>query len=205
MEIPINAKVNCSDGPCGRSTRLIVKPSTEEITHLVVSNEQFRETEYLVPIDRVIESTPNLIRLDCSSKALAEMQVFDQVEFIPFDFVGIAGGRYLMWPYYAPSASFVTLQKEHVPEGEFVIRRGANVEAADGHIGQVDEFLINSSNDQITHLVMRRGHFWKQLEVTIPVSQIDHYDENGVYLKLHKQDIDQFPSVPVQHIWRKRN
>jgi NAD(P)-dependent dehydrogenase (short-subunit alcohol dehydrogenase family) len=69
----------------------------------------------------------------------------------------------------------------------------------------VDEFLINPSNDQITHLVMREGHLWGKKDVTIPVSQIDHYEDNTVYLKLTKEDIEKLPSIPVQHSWEKKD
>jgi hypothetical protein len=36
MDIPMNTKVSCSDGPCGQSTYLVLKPTNEEITHVVV-------------------------------------------------------------------------------------------------------------------------------------------------------------------------
>ena len=49
MDIPINAKVICTDGPCGHSTHVVLMPATEKITHLVVNKEVFPEAEYLVP------------------------------------------------------------------------------------------------------------------------------------------------------------
>jgi hypothetical protein len=104
----------------------------------------------------------------------------------------------MMWPYFAPAGSAITLEKEHIPADELVIRRGAGVEATDGHVGRVDEFVINPHSDRITHLVMREGHLWGQKDVTIPVSQIDHYEGGAVYLKLNKQDIEKLPTVPVQ-------
>jgi hypothetical protein len=205
MDISINAKICCSDGPCGQSTRVILKPTTEEITHLVVSNESFPETEYLVSIDHVAESTPDQIRLNCSCNELSKMLIFDKIEFVPSNLTGFTGAAYMMWPYYAPAASYITIENEQIPADELAIRRGARVEAADGHVGRVDEFLINPSNDHITHLVMREGHLWGKKDVTIPVSQIDHYKENTVYLKLNKQDIEKLPSIPVRHSWTKKD
>jgi sporulation protein YlmC with PRC-barrel domain len=89
--------------------------------------------------------------------------------------------------------------QEHNPAGELAIRRGARVEAVDGHAGRVDEFLINPENDHITHLVMREGHLWGQKDVTIPMSQIDRFADNTVYLKLNKQEIEELLTIPVQH------
>jgi sporulation protein YlmC with PRC-barrel domain len=198
MDISIKAIVNCSDGQCGKTTRVILKPTTEEITHLVVSNEVFPETEYLVPIKLVKESKPNQILLKCTRKELSELPIFDQVVFVPSNLVGYTGSPYMMWPYFAPAAAYITVEKEHIPAHELAIRRGAGVEALDGRIGRVDEFLINPNTDHITHLVMREGHLWGRKDVTIPVKQIDHYQDGIVYLKLNKMEIEKLPTVPVR-------
>lgn len=201
MDISINTKVSCSDGPYGQSICVILKPTTKEITHLVVSNESFPKTNYLVSLDHVIESTPDHILLNCSREDLSKMPPFDTVEFVTSDLNGFIGGTYMMWPYYAPMASYMTLEKEHTPANELVMRRGARVKATDGDVGRVDEFLINPSNDHITHLVMREGHLWGQKDVTIPMNQIDRFEENTAYLKLNKEAIEKLPSIPVQHSW----
>lgn len=203
MDISINAKVSCSDGPCGRTTHVIIKPTTEEITHLVVSNEAFPETEYLIPIDQVAESTSDHIQLMCSSNELLKMPIFDEMEFVPSNLTGFIGNPYMMWPFYVPAAASITLEREHIPADELAIRRGARVEAADGPIGSVNEFLIDPGNDHITHLVVHEGHLWGQKDVTIPMSQIDHYRDNTVHLKLNKEDVKKLPSIPVEHSWPK--
>jgi hypothetical protein len=203
MDISIHAKVSCTDGPCGETTHVILKPTSEEITHLVINNETFPETEYLVAIGHVADSTSKHIRLDCSLKELSEMPIFDKVEFVPSVLTGYYGTPYMMWPYYAPEITTIKLEKDHIPADELSIRRGARVDAADGPIGRVDEFLINPGNDHITHLVMREGHLWGQKEVTIPVGGIDHYYNNTVFLKLNKQDIGKLPSIPVRRSWSK--
>jgi sporulation protein YlmC with PRC-barrel domain len=199
MDIPINAKVSCLDGPCGQTTHVILMPTSEKITHLVVSNGLFPATEFLISIDHVTESTPELIKLNCTVAEVSKMPVFAQVEFIPLDMSGMPFGGYMQWPYYVPETAFIRKEREHIPANELVIRRGAGVEASDGHIGRVDEFLINPDNDHITHLVMREGHLWGQKDVTIPVSEIDHYQDNTVYLKLDKKAIEALPAIPIRH------
>jgi sporulation protein YlmC with PRC-barrel domain len=198
MDIPINAKASCSDGPCGQLTHLILMPTTEKITHLVISNGLFPETEYIVPVDQIAESTAELIRLNCTREELSKMPVFDRVEFIPSNLTGFTASPYMMWPYYVPDAEFIKIELEHIPANELAIRRGAGVEATDGRVGRVDEFLINPDNDHITHLVLREGHLWGQKDVTIPVSLIDHYDNKTVYLKSDKHGIEGLPAIPVR-------
>jgi hypothetical protein len=197
MDIPINAKVSCTDGPCGHSTHVVLMPTTEKITHLVVDNDVFPETEFLVSVAHIAESTPELIRLDCTKDELAKMPVFDKVVFMPYDLTGFTAGSYMVWPYYAPEIPVIRREKDHIPADELVIRRGAHVEATDGQVGRVDEFLIDPHNDTITHLVLREGHLWGQKDVSIPVGQVDHYKDNTVYLKLDKHAIEALPTIPI--------
>jgi hypothetical protein len=103
-----------------------------------------------------------------------------------------------MWPFYAPEALRLKLEDEEIPSNELSIRRGAGVEATDGAVGRVDEFLMNPDNDHITHLVLREDHLWGQKDVTIPVSQIDHYEADTVYLKLGKRGIEALPAIPIR-------
>jgi len=204
MDVPIDARVNCSDGACGKSTRVILKPSTAEITHVVVSNDEaITETEYLVPINRIVESTPQKIRLNMSRADLEGMSVFSAVHFVPSSLAGYTGLAYLMWPYYPAAVAPVAIEGKPIPTDELIIRRGAKVNTIEGTVGQVDEFLIDPTNDRITHLIMREGHLWGKKDVTIPVSQIDHFKDNTVFLRMTRVDIEKLPTVPVRHSWAK--
>jgi sporulation protein YlmC with PRC-barrel domain len=198
MDIPVNAEVYAADGPCGRSTYIILNPMTRRVTHLVVKEKRFPHAEYLVPIDYVIEATPQLIRLRCTGHELKELEAFIETEFVSSNFPEYAGDPYMTWPYVIPEAEAVPVEHERIPPGELAIRRGAQVEASDGHVGQVDEFLVDPKNGHITHLVLREGHLWGQKDVTIPVSQIDRIEEDTVYLKLDKHSVEMLPTIPVR-------
>ena len=65
-------------------------------------------------------------------------------------------------------------------------------------VGRVDEFLVDRETEHITHLVLREGHLWGQKDVTIPVSEIERIEEDTVYLKLDKEEIERLPSIPVR-------
>jgi len=199
MDIPLNAKVSCLDGPCGQSTFLVLMPTNEEITHVVVRDDSFPETEYLVPIDRIAESTPESIHLNCNREELSKMPIFKQMEFIPSDSNDIHESSYLFWPFVTPESYGITIENEHIFVNELAVRRGARVEATDGRVGSVDEFLINPVNNAITHLVLREGHLWGQKNITIPISDIDHIEENAVWLKLDKQSIEALPAIPIHY------
>ena len=66
IDIPLHAKVACSDGTCGQSVSVIVDPKTLRVTHYVVQEEKRPHTQRLVPMDRVVETSADLIRLSCT-------------------------------------------------------------------------------------------------------------------------------------------
>jgi hypothetical protein len=201
MDIPLNAEVQCADGLCGRSTYVIVNPVTQKVTHVVVEERVFPHTEYLVPLELVTESTPTLIRLSCVAGDLITLDPFIDVEFVPgetFSDYDYAGEEVFLWPYALPDAGVIPEEHERIPPGELAVRRGARVEATDGHVGRVDEFLVDPESEHITHLILREGHLWGQKDVTIPVSQISRIDEDTVHLKLGREQIEALPAIPVR-------
>jgi sporulation protein YlmC with PRC-barrel domain len=200
MDIPINANVRCGDGLFGRSTCLIINPRTEQVTHLVVEETQFPHSQRLVPIDQVVEATPHVIQLRCTSRELEGMESFVETEFVETPIPDYMGGSYMAWPYVLPEPMAMPIEHEQIPPGELAIRRGARVEATDGHVGRVDEFLVDPANGHITHLVLREGHLWGQKDVTIPVSQIDRIEEDTVYLKLDRRSIGALPAIPIRRM-----
>jgi uncharacterized protein YrrD len=201
MDIRINAEVYCADGECGKSTYVIINPVKEKITHLVVNNRSIFEEERLVPIEYVIESTPDRIYLRCTREVLSKMPPFIETEFIPSGLASLDIDPYLMWPYAVPESTVITMEHKRIPPGELAVRRGAQVIASDGHVGKVDEFLIDPTSDEITHLIIREGGVFEQRDVTIPVSKIDHIEEKKVYLKLDKEALRRLLAIPIS---RKR-
>jgi sporulation protein YlmC with PRC-barrel domain len=205
MDIPINVDVLCAGELCGRSTFLVINPVNEQVTHLVVSERAFPNIERLVPVNNILASTPNSIQLRCSQADLSGMEAFEETDFIgagqlisalPYD------TPFQVWPYGMYDAMPIPLEHEHIPAGEIAIHRGTPVEATDGQVGKVDEFLVDPENDTITHLVLREGHLWGKKDVTIPVSEIEKIMEGAVYLKLDKKSLEKLPTIPVKRKWK---
>jgi sporulation protein YlmC with PRC-barrel domain len=197
MDLPINVNVFCSDDRGGVSTYVILNPTTEQATHLVVKEKEFPHTERLVPIDLISETTPHQIQLRCTKHQLAKMKQFIETEFVRRETPSYMD-PFMWWPYAIPESEIVTVEHERIPAGELAVHRGTRVEATDGHAGRVDEFLIDPTNEHITHLVLREGHLWGQKDVTIPISAIDHIEDDTVYLKFNKRSIEDLPTIPIR-------
>ena len=205
MDIPIDVDVLCAGEKCGHSTSLVINPVNEHITHLVVTEGTFPNIERLVPVDKILTSSPNSIQLRCNQTELSKMNTFEETDFIEAGQLEVSlpySVPYQVWPYAMYDEMPTPVERERIPAGEIAIRRGTPVRATDGEVGKVDEFLVDPENDTISHLVLREGHLWGKKDVTIPVSEIDKINEEAVYLKLNKKAIESLPTVPVRRKWK---
>lgn len=204
MDIPLDARVYCWDGECGRTTFVILNPTTRDVTHLVVRETELLHIERLVPLTLVQQSTPHMIRLDCTKDGLGRLEHFMEHHFVPAvtddDQVEIDEQHrgYLMWPFVTAEQPVRAEVNVQVSPMDLAVRRGAQVQATDEDVGTVGEFVVDPDDGHITHLVLREGHLWAQKEVTIPISQIERITGDTVYLKLDKQSVAELPAVPVK-------
>ena len=203
MKITLNAKVTCSDGPCGWLNHIVLKSSNEEITHLVIRGKNTDEDEYLVPIEMVSEATREQIQLKCTRRQLKSLPTFNQEEYVPRTVLN-PFKPYLVTPFAVLPGFYVPIAVEHIPAGELAIKKGASIEATDGQMGFVDEFLVNPEDHCISHLILRKGHLWDQKEVTIPIDQAERFEDDTVYLKISKREVEALPAIPVQRFWIKK-
>jgi sporulation protein YlmC with PRC-barrel domain len=198
MEIPLDADVQCAGITCGTSVALVLNPVKDKVTHLVVRQKHVPHAEHLVPIEVVAGATRQQIELHCTDAELAEMEPFVHTHFVRVTVPRYTvAGAFYSFPYVMSEPEVKTVSSPHdlVPLHELAVRRGAKVYATDGHIGQVDEFLVDPESDHVTHLVMREGHLWAPKDIAIPMSQIEHLYESEVYLKLSKEAVEQLPVI----------
>jgi hypothetical protein len=195
MDVATGVNVECADGACGRSQYVILDPANAAVTHVVVGETDISAKPRLVPITYVTGASSDIIRLKCSRAELQTLPLFSEYE------TNIQDGRYLAylpsefwmgplmsyWPAVRPP------ERRYVPKGELPIRRGAQVEASNGHIGSVDEFLVEPGSGQITHLVLREGHLWGRRDVLIPAAEIDRIEQDTVYLRINKERAGALP------------
>jgi len=201
VEIPLSAEVLCEGSSCGSSVAIVMNPVTEQVTHVVVKEKHAPHSQLLVPIDSVVETTPKRIELRCSPAELAKMDPFIETEYIKAEmpYYGTDAVVY-NWAFVVPQMDtrMVSVEHERIPPGELTIRRGTPVRGTDGHLGKVDEFLVDPTDSHITHLVLREGHLWGQRDVSIPVSEVDRIHEDAVQLRLSKQEVEALPSIPIE-------
>jgi uncharacterized membrane protein len=207
--IPVGSKVICSDGKEGKSTAVVVDPGTKAVTHLaVVEKSLLHGEERLVPIDKVEKTTRDIIYLSCPLADVLQMPAFTSTRYLEID-NGEAGYAYsspymsMHGDFYDVQPQYVTVQDQVLPEGKFAVQRGMLVEAVDGLVGEVGELLIDPQTRQVSHFLLMKGHLWGKKEIAIAVSEIDHGDEDTIYLKIPKEAIEKLPSLPLNRTWNE--
>lgn len=206
MHLPVNAQVYGRDGHLGHALKLIMNPVRKRVTHLVVKGEGLGGQERLVPIGAVTGTEAHRIILDCDKVQFKTYEPFTETKFIEVDmttYLNYEGWSSAGWPYVTPVSSRYPVEVELVPPGELEVHRGMPVEASDGHVGRVDEFVVEPETGKIGHLVMRQGHVFGEKDVFVPVSAIRTTDEH-VRLKLSKHEVAALEHVPVRRLWKEQ-
>jgi sporulation protein YlmC with PRC-barrel domain len=197
ISIPLNARVECTDGAIGTSTAVIVDRESLRATHFVVKGKESPHADRLVPVERVERSTHDLISLNCSKAELDEMEPFSAEHYRAIDIpryqvTGMAGDE-----FYLPDETVVATDYEQLPAHEKDISAGAVVHATDGKVGQVDELILDEESGRVTHFVMKQGHWWGRKEVVMPVDAVEFADGDVVYLKYDKQAVSTALAIPL--------
>jgi hypothetical protein len=200
MAFTIGADVSCTDGVCGKVSRLVIDPRARTVAHLVVDDRQIQGR--LVPLNLVdLDAATGRIRLRCS---IAEFEGLDPADkTVPLQdndadpensydqLLLYSVGRKLLDP---PSVTYDAL-----PFAEVAVRRGDHVLATDGNIGQIQGLVIDSGSHQVTHVLLQEGHVFGRKVVAIPIGAATGVSKNGIQLNITKQQVKDLPPMGIDH------
>jgi len=211
LEISLNARVNCSDGPIGKSVRVIVNPVTATVTHFTVRPDGMGESEHIVPIKDIDVSDAAAIKLNVSKNEFYLYPLFESHRFLDMEQAGQSSGDieslpeahkamdHVIWPFVTAEGHFGTyVDVPQIPADELAIQRGTPVEASDGQVGEVWELVIDPETTQVTHLVLRKGHIFGHHDIAVPIADLDRVDEGIVYLKIDKAAVKKLPDIRIK-------
>jgi sporulation protein YlmC with PRC-barrel domain len=205
----IGADVSCSDGACGKVTRVVVDPVARTVTHLVVEpGHWWHGPGRLVPLG-LADATAGEIRLRCTLADFGNLDPAEETQFLPGTpgapgYPGYDAEQVFSMPYYSMGmgmgGNYVpqAVTYDTVPLDEVEVRRGEHVHATDGHIGKVQGLVIDPDSHRVTHVLLQEGHLWGRKEVAIPISAVTGVDD-GIRLNITKQQVQDLPPVDIQH------
>jgi PRC-barrel domain len=218
-EFTMGARASCSDGFCGLVSRTILDPAARTVTHLVIEPKHPKGAGRLVPIE-LVEATGAEVRLRCCLAEFDELDPAEEVEVVQDADYGGGYGRAESVQGYGNVASLgvggsasgmgigmglghrtQTILADNVPLGETEVARHERVHAADGEIGRVEGFIVDTADNRVTHVLLQEGHLWGRKQVAIPVSAVVSVDY-GIRLNLTKKQIGALPSHETEEMKR---
>jgi len=207
----IGTEVSCTDGVCGRLSRVVIDPVGPQLTHLVVEQGHRPHQARLVPVDLVDEDAEG-IRLRCDTAHFALLEDAQETEVLPataeqFGYPAASSGGL---PHFqlgmagrsalgatVDAAEYRTVTYDRVPAGEVEVRRGQPVHATDGEIGRVRGLVVDPRDHQVTHVLLDEGHLWGKKQVALPITDVTDVRQ-GVQLDLTKDEVRNLPPVDVE-------
>ena len=208
-QITIGTEARCTDGVCGKVSRVVVNPVAEAVTHLVVEPRKRQGLARMVPVDLVDAASPGL-QLSCTLAAFEKLDPAEETQFAPGSTGYAAYGpeQVITWPYYGLNAGTglpggvdlgvagfsPAITYDRVPLGEVEVRRGDPVEATDGRIGHIQGLVVDPQDHQVTHVLLQEGHLWGRKDVAIPIKAVSRVGDT-VRLNLSKHEVQVLPPV----------
>ncbi len=168
-DIPIKAKVECTDGPCGKSTHVIADPNSGKLTHVVVKDKKLPGSpDRLVPVEKIADTSGGVIRLNCTRDELADMPPFTTVHYVQKEIPDYADSYVAGEPLPPlPEDTWVdTAKEEHIPADELALSHGMAVKTKESKkVGQVDGLVVDPDSGEISHLLMQEGHLISERKI----------------------------------------
>jgi sporulation protein YlmC with PRC-barrel domain len=190
-ELTIGAQARCSDGPGGEVIRIVIDPATRTVTHLAIELKHHWALARLVPLDLVDTTTGGEIRLRCTLAEFDHLDAAEEIQMVEDIAPADLGPSDLASPLAEAAPTEV---EDVVPLGETELRRGENVHAIDGEVGQVQGVIIDRGDRRVTHVLLKEGHLWGRKEVAIPVSAVTDVTD-GIVLNLTKEQVEDLPPL----------
>lgn len=204
--LKLGRPVSCRDGPLGEAVDLVIDPTTNRVTHLVVQTTQLAEGGRLVPIELVGCDHANAeLTVRCTVAEARTLPGVQEVQYLRPGQLPVEDADHdvgVQDVYLMPTnqgGAFVDLQPDpepdivmsydRVPKGTVEIRRLSSVTDVDGdELGRLDGVCLEAG--RITHVILRCGHLWRRRELTVPIADVAQMATDQVVLRLSRRQLN---------------
>jgi uncharacterized protein YrrD len=176
MQFKKNAHVITAQGrKIGRIDRVVVDPTSGEVSHLVIKKGLLLTEEKVVPVDAVAATTDDEVRLTESAPDPEALPQFEKEAYIPargyknlrrqqaeearrmiWYHTGINTPWWVGGPDLQPSKPlFVREKRRSIPKDTVPLEEGAEVQDAHGEkVGKVVEVFAEPEEHRVTHILV---------------------------------------------------
>ena len=185
MHYRLNAAVHGLGGdPVGHLNRLVVSPSAQEITHLIVHTGGLFGDERVVAVDQVEQAVSDVITLFRTVDDVGQLPVWTDVP--------VEGSElhHAVWSRpegeddatSPPNTTSATLSA-------ILLREGVSVKSSDGvDVGDVETVATGSDATTITFLHVARGLMTRERHL-VPISWVSRIGDDVVHLNVTQSTV----------------
>jgi uncharacterized protein YrrD len=199
---------NAAGEQIGTVSRVVIDAKTSDVTDLVIERGALFKDEKVVPVQLLDAATEDRIVLGETNQSVEDLPNYETTHYVPVDQKG-APFNNLETSYWYPPINFQTpapgrmpavpveldtRTETSIPEGRIAITEGAAVISADDkHIGNVEQVIMNSEGNSVTHFVIGKGFLLKEHKL-VPAhwaSSMD--DDEKIRLSVDASLFDRLP------------
>jgi len=198
----------------GQIDSVVIDPSTDEVSHLVVNKGFFFTKDRVIPITDVETISEKAVTLKKTAPAPDDYPEFDETHYIPnpgvedFEQRQTYEASQLLWYHAAVQAPFLKSApypspKEplyykktdrNIPESAVVLEEGAEViDNETKHVGTIEDIYNEEDSFKITHILVSTGLIKKDRKV-VPVEWIKDIVEDTVRLHVNSKVLESIPN-----------
>jgi|KBSSwiStaDraftv2_1062776.scaffolds.fasta_scaffold45037_4 sporulation protein YlmC with PRC-barrel domain len=199
---------NSTGEKIGKVSRVVIDAQTKDVTDLVVDRGK---DEKVVPVGLFEPETTDRLIFQKTNQNIEDLPDYETTHYVSLDEAGAPYDNVSYWYppvdyQYSPSGTMlpglkpkVILETESsIPEGRIAIAEGAQVISADDkHIGNVEQVIVNSETNNVTHFVVGKGFLLKEHKL-VPSHWVTGVRDDKVHLSVEARLFDRLPDYEPQ-------
>lgn len=181
----------------GRITRIVLNPTTKQITHIVVRLGVFIITDKLIPLSMFRSATCERVTLCGHVGSLEALPDYSETEIPQYELVSVPidlGDELFAYRLNrVPVDGAAQSTKGAIPKDTIALNDGALVIGDDGKaIGNVDSLVVNPRTGCVTHIVI-----WQNADLKgrkpVPISWLKISSADEVHLFVNSAAFEHLP------------
>ncbi|MCC6382868.1 MAG: PRC-barrel domain-containing protein [Dehalococcoidia bacterium] len=211
LPVAIGAEVRGPDGSLGEVEKIIVDPTTERLTGVVVRHGRVFRDRRVLPLDAVRHADGSALYVDLDDEQFSALEDFDPVRYRspdpdysgPPGFDAAHGHNFNLENYVAMGPANIALGQAMkplgYPGGEVsepqaphwdTVSEGDDVLDADGEkVGEVAAFVLDGETGRPARLTVRRGFLFSH-EADLPLAWLDAVADGKIRLNVARHTVE---------------
>ena len=199
---------NAAGEQIGTVSRVVIDAKTSDVTDLVIERGALFKDEKVVPVQLLDTATEDRIVLGETNQSVEDLPNYETTHYVPIDQKGFPIDN-IETSYWYPPINFQnpapgrmpqvpveldTRTEPGIPEDRIAITEGAAVISADDkHIGNVEQVIMNSEGNSVTHFVIGKGFLLKEHKLVPAHWASGMDDDDKIRLSVDASLFDRLP------------